>query len=209
MFKNRDHAGKVLGEKLAELELENPVIIAVPRGGVAVGYRVAKHLKTTLDVVALRKLPIPFNPEAGFGAVTSDGSVVFNQPLLERIGLTNVEIKGIVSKVLEEVKRREELYRPGKKGYALEGKTAIIVDDGLASGFTVLAAIRHLRKFNPKRLIVAVPTSSISAYELVSAEADVFTLIKSHEPIFAVASFYDDFSDLTDKEVIRLLRKSM
>jgi len=207
MFKNREHAGKILGEELSKMNIENPFIMAVPRGGVAVGYWVANRLKTGLDVVAPRKLPIPFNPEAGFGAVALDGSVVFNLDLLQRIKLPDAEIKRIIAEVLEEVKRRNHVYRPDGKYPNLDGKTAILVDDGLASGFTMLAAIRYIQKFIPERLIVAVPVASASAYDLIKEEIEVITLIKSNDPIFAVASFYDDFSDLTDKQVLKFLKK--
>ena len=204
LFRTREEAGKFLAEKLKRYKNRKDVIIlAIPRGGVPVAYSIAKALNLKFDLIIPRKLPIPFDPEAGFGAVINN-TIVLNEELLERIHLSKNEINNIIKEVREEIKRRNKEYRKRKPFPNLKNKTVILVDDGLASGYTMLAAVRDIKK-TAKKVIVAVPTASLSAFNKVKKEADVISLQVSNERIFAVASFYMSFPDLADKEVINYL----
>jgi putative phosphoribosyl transferase len=208
MYKDRIQAGHALAELLARYEGQNTVVLAIPRGGVEVAFPVAVRLRAPLDLVIPRKLPIPTNIEAGFGAITADGSKVLNDDLITYVGLTNLEIDKIATQVLEEVKRREARYRGDRKFPDLAGRIAIVVDDGLATGYTALAAIAYVRKRQPKRVILAVPVASKDAEMLVKSQVDEYICpLTSNRPWFAVASFYERFSDLTDEEVLRCLKK--
>jgi putative phosphoribosyl transferase len=210
MFKDRHDAGKRLADKLSSLRGDKAVVLAVPRGGVPVGYEIANRIDALFDLIIPRKLPIPWNPEAGFGAVTPDGTMVLNEELLPYIQLKPEEISTIKDRVLEEVRRRIKTYRGNRPLPDIKGKTVIVVDDGLASGYTMIAAIRALKKYGTKKVIVAVPVSPSSAIEKVRRESvDVVCLHEQPEGPFAVASYYDDFSDLSDEEVISLLEERL
>lgn len=206
MFTGRKEAGMLLAKKLAKFKGKNVIVLAIPRGGVPVAYNIAKELDAKLDLIIPRKLPIPYDPEAGFGAVINS-TVVLNKKLLAALDLTRNEITKIIKDVQKEVKRRIKKYR-GKKPFPnLKGKTVIIVDDGLASGYTMLAAIKYIKE-KAKKVVVAVPVASLSAAIEVKPKADEFIcLMLSSEPVFAVASFYKDFPDLRDDEVISYLKK--
>lgn len=205
MFANRKEAGMLLAKKLVKFKDKNAIILAIPRGGVPVAYSVAKELNVKFDLIFPRKLPIPYDPEAGFGAVIDD-TIVLNKKLLAVLDLKPNEITKIIKEVQKEIKRRTKKYR-GKKPFPnLKNKTVIIIDDGLASGYTMLAAIKHVKK-KAKKVVAAVPVASISAAREVKPKADEFIcLVISPEPVFAVASFYESFPDLTDEEVISYLK---
>lgn len=206
IFLNRESAGRELAKKLEKYKDKEVIILAIPRGGVPVGYQVAKFLNKKLDVVIPRKLPIPYEPEAGFGAVTSDGTIVLNERLVKEIGIEEDEIKRIANEVIKEIKRREKVYRKDRPFPDLKNKTAIIIDDGLASGYTMIAAIKMIRKFKPQKITVAVPTCSYSAYKEVKKAADeIVSLVVSKEVVFAVANFYEEWTEMTDEEVVRYL----
>jgi putative phosphoribosyl transferase len=201
-FKDRRDAGKKLAERLAEEHWERPVVYAVPRGGVPIGCEIAKKLHAPLDLIFPRKLPIPYNTEAGFGAVTPDGTVVLNDELVYHIGLDKADIDSIVMAVMDEVQRRVREYQMGPP-LDPKGRTAIVVDDGLASGYTMIAAVRSLKKNGPKKVVVAVPCSPRASVERLEKDADeVICLTVQEEGSFAVASYYEKFQDLTDGEVL-------
>lgn len=208
IFANRKEAGRSLSDKLRIFKpaLRDPIVLGIPRGGIAVGYYVAKTLGAEFDAIVLRKLPIPYNSEAGFGAVTLDRVVIFNGPLLSRINLSEPEINKIIDNVYKEVLRRNRLYRKGRLFPDLKGRSVIITDDGLASGFSMLAAIRFVRKQGAMEIISAVPVAHQDAYRIVNKEADrTVSLHISRSSFFAVASFYKEFPDMNDKEVIDYL----
>ncbi|MCD1295448.1 phosphoribosyltransferase [Methanocella sp. CWC-04] len=209
-FIDRRDAGKKLAEKLSVYRGEKIFVMAIPRGGVPIGYEISRRLQVPLDLIVPRKLPIPWSPEAGFGAVAPDGTVVLNEELLAGLGLTDREISDIAEEVLGEVRRRLRTYRGDRPFPDLSGKTVIVVDDGLASGYTMIAAVRALKKQDPKKVIVAVPVSPASAVKKLSQEADeVITLHTQPFGPFAVASFYESFPDLTDEEVMDLINESL
>ena len=202
MFRDRDHAGRQLARLLRRYEGHDTVVLGIPRGGVPVACALAQELRVPLDIVAVRKLPIPFDPEAGFGAVSPEGAVVLNEELVRRIRIGPDEIQRIVAEVLREVQRREREYRRGREPVPLEGRTAFIVDDGLASGYTMLAAIDSALARGAGSVAVAVPCASSSAVDRIRKRAsEVYCIARSDEPVFAVASFYDAFPDLTDDDV--------
>ncbi len=205
MFRDRADAGKKLAEKLEAYRSQNPLVLAIPRGGVPIGCEITKALHASFDLIIPRKLPIPYNTEAGFGAVTPDGTVVLNEELVRQLGLSKADIDNIVMTVLDEVQRRVKAYRDGPP-LDPKGKTVIIVDDGLASGYTMIAAVRDVKRKAPKRVIVAVPCSPRSSIERLEKEADevISLAIQEYGP-FAVASYYEEFPDLSDGQVQAML----
>ncbi|MDI6896617.1 phosphoribosyltransferase, partial [Methanocella conradii] len=196
IFKDRRDAGRMLAEHLVGYR-HNSIILAIPRGGVPVGYEVSRRLGVPLDLIVPRKLPIPSDPEAGFGAVAPDGTVVLNERLVAYLGLSVKDIERIVEEVLKEVRRRIREYRGDRPLPDLKGKNVIIVDDGLASGYTMIAAVRAVRKERPRRVIVAVPCSPETSVERLEKEADevICLRVQRYGP-FAVASHYEKFPDL-------------
>jgi predicted phosphoribosyltransferase len=204
MFHDRLHAGSLLSEKLDKYKSENTVILAIPRGGVEVAYPVAKSLGIKINIIAVRKLPIPESPETGFGAVAYDGSIFLNEEIARIVGVTDEETKKIAADVLKEIKRRKHAY--GAENPDVRHKTVIIVDDGLATGCTMIAAVRSVRKQDPEKIIVAVPVSSQDAFEAIEKEADeVICLHISRSMMFAVAGFYERFADMSDEDVMKYL----
>ena len=211
LFKNRREAGEKLSEELERIETKYDDLIAmgIPRGGVPVGSAVAKRLGCPLDVIVLRKLPIPENPEAGFGAVTLNRKVILNEKLMSRYYIPREITENIVNQVYDEVLRRNRIYRNNAEEPDLREKTAIITDDGLASGYTMLAAIEYARSCNAGEVIAATPVAHRGSYELVREKADQIVVPHISEGLsFAVASFYEEFPEMEDEEVISLLRKT-
>lgn len=205
IFRDRHDAGRKLAERLL-IYRHNAIVLAIPRGGVPVGYQVAKRLEVPLDLIIPRKLPIPSDPEAGFGAVAPDGTVVLNERMVANLGLSVKDIEVIVKHVLVEVRRRVREYRGGRPLPDLKGKNVLVVDDGLASGYTMIAALRAIKKEHPRRIVVAVPCSPGTSVERLEKEADevVCLAVQPFGP-FAVASYYEHFPDLSDDEVKGLL----
>jgi putative phosphoribosyl transferase len=202
-YRNRIDAGSVLAGHLGQYKSGDAVVYAIPRGGIPVAVEVAKRLGSALDVIVARKIPIPHNTEAGYGAVTEDGAIVLNEPLAERLGLTRQQIERHADEVRVEIRRRQAAYRAELRPSSVEGKVAIIVDDGLASGYTMMAAIISIRRQGAAKVVAAAPVASSSAWELLKSAADeiVCPIVSYHYP-FAVASFYRHWHDLTDEEVI-------
>jgi len=208
IFDNRYDAGRQLAAKLGEYRGKLVVVLAIPNGGVPVGMEVALALEADFDLVVSRKIPLPLNTEAGFGAVADDGTVILNEEMVRRAGLTQSQIDSQVNQVRAEIRRRRLLYRQDRPPALVGGKTVIITDDGLASGFTMLATVKSMRSRRPKEIIVAVPVSSASALEEVGKVADkVVTVATGSMPRFAVADFYRNWHDLSDDEVFRALEE--
>jgi putative phosphoribosyl transferase len=203
-FRNRVDSGRILAERLEQYRGNDSLVFAIPRGGIPVAIEVAKKLGSGLDIIVPRKIPIPDNPEAGYGAVTEDGVIVLNEPLVRQLGFTRQQIERHADEVRAEIRRRQAVYRSKLMASSVGGKTAIIVDDGLASGYTMMAAIRSIRQQGAKKVVAAAPVASSHAWELVKSSADdVVTAVVSPYYPFAVASFYRHWHDLTDEEVIR------
>ena len=208
-YLDRMAAGRALGENLkAKNWQEVPLILAIPNGGLAVALPLAKMLSADLDLLIVRKLQIPFNPEAGFGALTSLGTVILNQPLVNRIGLQDVEIQQVIYQTKTQIDDRKKVYKGLVGLFSPKSRVVVLVDDGLASGYTMLAAVDSVRQLSPKRIIVAVPTASASAISKVRERVD--ELICPHVGtgvVFAVADAYEKWYDVPDEEVILLLRE--
>jgi len=206
VFKNREEAGLLLAKKLKKYSKKNVIVLAIPAGGVPVGKIIAEKLEAKFDLMIVRKIQFPDNPEAGFGAMSFDGEIILNEGLIRRSFLTREEIERQIKKMKKEIERRVELFRGSKKFPKLEGKIVILVDDGLATGYTMLVAIKCVKKYKPKKLIVAIPTGNSNAISLIADEVDeIYCLNVRDEFIFAVADAYEEWHDLSDEEVLRLL----
>lgn len=208
-FPNRLRAGELLAEELERRGLKDPIALGIPRGGVPIAAVIAKRLSCPIEVVVLRKLPIPWSPEAGFGAITLDRTLILNEPTVKSIGLGLEEIERIAQGVYQEVLRRDRVYRGERPFPDLCGRTAVLCDDGLATGYTMLAAVEFVRKKGPIRIVVASPVASDRAVEVLAPHGDELVLLHvSYALRFAVADFYEDFSDISDEEVVEIILKS-
>ena len=202
LFKDRSDAGRQLADRLAASSTSNAFVLGIPRGGVPVAAKVAELLHAPMDVIVPRKIPIPWNPDAGFGAVTADGTMILNESMIRHLGMSRTEISHEAKLVREEVARRTREYRGTLPPPDLAGIPVIIVDDGLASGYTMLAAVKSVRKQRPSSVIVAVPVASGGAARMIADQAEEFVaLIVSERLPFAVADFYAEWRDVTDAEV--------
>ena len=209
VFEDREDAGRMLAKKLKSFKGKGPIILAIPSGGLPVGYAIARELNIPMDVIIPRKIQIPYNPEAGFGAVAPDGSTILNEPLVRELGLTEEEVKFLAKQVLEEIERRNKKFRGDRPFPNLIGKTVILVDDGLASGYTMLAAIKSVKKQKPKRILAAVPTAPLSSARLVASHVDQLICLNIRRgPFFAVAEAYQKWHDLSDGEVMEHIRRA-
>ncbi len=208
VFKNREEAGKLLAEKLVKYTGIDTFVFAIPSGGIPVAWFVAKKLGSGFDLVISRKIQFPYNPEAGFGAVSFDGEIILNKSLIKNFPLEEEVINQQISKAFREAKIKDEMFRGSKRFPDIKGKTVIVVDDGLASGYTMLAALKSIKKRKPKKLIVAVPTGNSSAINLVKPEVDeIYCLNVRDRFIFAVADAYDEWHDVSEEEALKWLRK--
>jgi erythromycin esterase-like protein/predicted phosphoribosyltransferase len=206
LFRDRREAGRLLAERLAAYANRPDVLVlALPRGGVPVAYEVAQALGTPLDVFVVRKLGVPGYEELAMGAIATGGVRVLNDQLVERLGIPAHMIDAIAARERQELARRERLYRGGRPPPDVRGRTAILVDDGLATGATMHAGIEALRQQKPARIIVAIPTASPETCEEMKAKADDVICAITPEPFHAVGRWYQDFSQTTDEEVSVLL----
>ena len=211
VFSDRHDAGRQLGSFIKKFPaVRDPVVLAIPAGGVPVGREVAMALNAPLSLAIVRKIRIPGSTEAGFGAVTWDGQVLINDGLRKALGLSAAEVEAAVAETRKNVNERIARFTGGRAVPALAGKTVILTDDGLASGFTMLAAVKSVRVHNPARIIVAVPTGSASSAELVSHSVDQLVCLNIRTGrLFAVAEAYKQWYDLSDREVLEELTGSM
>jgi predicted phosphoribosyltransferase len=207
VFADRHDAGRKLGALLKTLpDISNPLVLAIPAGGVPIGREVARALGAPLSLAVVRKIRIPGTTESGFGAVTWDGQVLINEPLRAALDLSSGEVNEAVDLTRENVKARVALFAGGKPMPPMTGKSVILTDDGLASGFTMIAAIQSVRRLHPARIIVAVPTASASSATLVARNADLVVCLNIRSGrTFAVAEAYQEWYDLEDREVLEEL----
>ncbi len=212
MLKDRYEAGEILADKLEKLgPLQNPIVLALPRGGVPVAHRIAKRLKAPLDVIIVRKLGAPFNEEFAIGALVEGEPerVILNEEAVRRLGIDKEYLDHIVEKERIELHRRQKMYR-GKEnplGY-LADKTVILVDDGIATGYTMKAALSAIREQNPAQIIVAVPVAPPDTLKEMERIADKVVVIETPEPFWAVGAHYEKFDQTADEEVVKLLEEA-
>ena len=207
-YKDRAEAGRVLAERLAPLGLDGAVVLALPRGGVPVGYEVARRLGGPLDVLVTRKIGCPAEPELGVGAVAEGGSPVFNQELLDRLDLIEEDLASTVDAERAELDRRVQVYRGGRPLPKMSGRPVVIVDDGLATGGTARAALRAVRGCGPSRLVLAVPVGAVETVRALEADAEDVVVPAAPWGFRAVGQWYRDFGQLTDSDVITWLARS-
>lgn len=208
VFRDRLDAGERLGRKLVKYRGEDGLALAIPSGGIPIGLTIARHLELPFDLVISRKIPIPGNPEAGFGALSFEGSLFLNKPLVSELHLTQEEIQDLSAPVLEEIHRRNEVFRGGRPFPDLRGKIIILVDDGLASGYTMMASINFVKKRKPSRIVVAIPTAPESSVQLISASVDEILCLNIRRGFyFAVADAYHEWHDLSEGEVMEFLER--
>jgi putative phosphoribosyl transferase len=204
-FRHRREAGRVLGERLAPLAGRPDVIVlGLPRGGVPVAWEVARRLSAPLDVFVVRKLGLPGHEELAMGAIASSGVRVLN-PEVVALGVSREEIEQVIAREEQELARRERLFRGGRAPLSVSGRTVILVDDGLATGSTMRAAVRALRRQGTREIVVAVPVAAPSTCAELVEEADEVVCVSTPEAFRAVGLWYDDFSQTTDEEVRELL----
>lgn len=209
IFANRVAAGRDLGAALARLGLRGKVVVlGLPRGGIPVACQVGAALRAHVDALVVRKLGAPFNPELALGAIAFGGVTVYNDDLLAELGLREADLAPVRARELEELQRRENVYRRNKPALDLVDATVIIVDDGMATGATMHAAVAATRALNPARIIVAVPTAATDAVGRIELLADQVVALETPEPYHGVGAWYSEFRQLTDAEVVAALAGS-
>jgi len=208
-FEDRADAGRKVAQALQGYAgREDVQVLAMPRGGVPVAFEVAQALHAPLDVFLCRKLGVPGQEELAFGAVATGGVRVLDEQIVEAVGLTPGEMDAITERERAELERRERLYRAGRPPLDVAGRTAILVDDGIATGASMFASVRALRKLKPARIVVAVPVVPASTCRKLKAEVDELVCVYSPGSFYAIGQFYLDFSQLTDGEVVELLERA-
>lgn len=207
MFKDRADAGIQLASRLKEYKgKEDVLVLALPRGGVVVGYEIAKGLNIPLDIVIVRKIGFPGQPELGIGAVSETGTIVLNDNIISAYGISKEYIEREISKQKEEIAKRVRIYRRGKSLSDLNGKAIILVDDGVATGVTMKSAIVTLKEEKLNKLIVALPVAPPSTAEEIEKTVDGFICLYTPDDFMAVGSYYYDFTQISDEEVVEFLK---
>jgi putative phosphoribosyl transferase len=208
VFLDRTTAGRDLAQRLNYLKNKDTVVLGLPRGGVPVAFEVAKEIGAPLDVIVVRKLGVPFQPELAMGAVGEGGVVIKNDEVIRMAGITASQFADVQSREEREVIERAARFREGRPSVSLVGRLAIIVDDGIATGSTALAACDVARALGAKKVMLAVPVGSREAVKALSAKADEVISLEIPDEFYAVGQWYEDFSPVTDEEVIQFLRKN-
>jgi putative phosphoribosyl transferase len=208
VFQNRKDAGNILADMLSGFVDSNALILGIPAGGVPVAKVIADHLGLELDVAVVSKITLPWNTEAGYGAVAFDGTIGLNEPLIKRIGLSRDLVNDGIYNTSQKVKHRVKMLRGKKDSFDLEQKTVVLVDDGLASGFTILVALEAVSHFDVKQVFVAIPTGRLESIRKIIDQAEnVFCANIRSGVVFAVADAYKEWSDVSEPQLLKILQK--
>lgn len=208
-FADRTEAGKVLAERLSESEFaHDAVVLALPRGGIPVAYEVAVRLKLPLDIFVVRKLGFPGHEELAMGAIASGGTTVLDTAVIQSASIQDDVVTSVIEREQHELERREKAYRDGRARLQVTGRDVILVDDGLATGYTMRAAITALRKASPRSITVAVPVGAEETCNVLTSEADRVLCATTPDPFYAVGLWYEDFTQTTDEQVRDYLRRA-
>ena len=209
-FRNREEAGRKLAELLADRSLPDPVVLALPRGGVPVGLEVARRLRAPLDLVMVRKIGVPFQPELAAAAVVNGDApqIVVNERVAASVGLSRDDIAAMAEVELREIARRRAVYLRGRPPIPVAGRTTIVVDDGIATGATMRAALRAVRLRAPARVVLAVPVAPPDTLDTLSGEVDEVVCVVRPSSLGAIGAYYCDFRQVDDATVIRMLDAS-
>ena len=208
-FRDRTEAGKLLAAQLAAYaNQQDPIVLALPRGGVPVGFEIAQALHVPLDVIVVRKLGVPGQEELAMGAIATGGIRILNKDVVQFLNIPDEVIDDITAQELQELERREHLFRGERPAYDVGGRTVILVDDGIATGATMHAAVAAIKQRQPTRIIIAVPTAAPSTCDEFAAEVDELVCVIRPEPFIAVGYWYRQFSQTSDEEVRSLLERA-
>lgn len=205
LFQDRTDAGRRLAQKLMQYRDKSTIVLALPRGGVVVGYEIAVALGVPLDVIITHKIPAPGNPEYAIGAVAENGEAQLNQDEIRLLGISSAYIQRETQRQLDEIERRKTLYRGDKPLPSVAGRTVIIVDDGVATGYTMMAAVKAVKAQRPRQIVVAVPVGPRETLDLLAEMADDVVVLDTPVPFFAVGAFYRNFEQTSDEDVRRIL----
>ena len=210
IYANRLEAGRMLAEKLADRGYDNPVVLALPRGGVPVAAEIARALDAPLDLVLVRKIGVPWQPELALAAVV-DGpqpEVVVNDDVWEAARLDEAQFESLKAREIGEIDRRRKTYLKDRDRVRIEDATVIVVDDGIATGATVRAALKGLRRSRPRKLVLAVPVAPPDTVRKLRREVDEVVCLQTPEPFYAIGVFYQDFTQMTDEDVVEVLERA-
>ena len=206
LLRNREEAGRILADELSQYRNDpTALILALPRGGVAVGYQLSLALHVPLDVFITRKIGAPGNPEYAIGAVAETGARYLNQEAVRSFGLSRHELDRLIQVQEKEIARRKDLYRQGRPLPQLTGRTVLLVDDGIATGSTFLASALAIRSLQPRRLVGVIPVGPPSTIRQVRSHMDELVILMTPEPFYAVGNFFTDFTQVEDRDVIQYL----
>ena len=210
LFENREQAGRELAERLAGMALTDPLVVALPRGGVPVAYEIAKKLGAPLELILVRKVGAPGQRELAMAAIVegAGSEMVVNQEVVDALGVSERALNAAADAERRELKRRLEAYRAGRGSPQVKGRDVVVVDDGVATGASLMAALKALRKGNPKRLIAALPVGPADSIEALGRIADEVVCLARPEPFYAIGLHFADFHQLGDGEVTRILAQA-
>lgn len=207
-FKDRKEAGQILADRLSNYANQNVIVLGLPRGGVPVAFEIAKALRAPLDVFIVRKLGVPGHEELAMGAISSGDVRVLNKPVIEELRITEEEIEVETRKEQEELRRREVLFRGDRPTLEVTGRTVLLVDDGIATGSTIKAAIAALKKKKARRIVVAVPVGPLSTIQELKEEVDEVVCASAPRFFYAISLWYDDFPQTSDEQVREFLKEA-
>jgi predicted phosphoribosyltransferase len=209
VFRDRREAGRLLLREIRRLDPARPVVLGIPRGGVVVAAQIADGLAAPLDVIIPRKIGAPFNAELAIGAIAQDGTIILDEAMVGTLRVGRGYIEEKARRETLEVGRRLEIYRGSRPAVEMDSRDVIVVDDGIATGFTMMAALRSVQKQSPSSIILAVPVAPADVVARLASEVDHLVCLASPEPFYAVGQWYAHFDQVEDEEVISILRRDM